>query len=70
MNKQTLFPPHLSRMLGAARTSEVAMSLSAKDAPYSSTEAPSTPVAKSSYRVNAAGEKIVRTPHALRFIHF
>lgn len=70
MNKQTLYPPHFSRLLGPARTSEVAMSLCAEEAPYSPAEAPQAPSATSSYRVNAAGEKIVRAPHALRFIHF
>lgn len=68
MNKPTPHQP--LPVLGSARTSEVALNLLGEDALANPAEAAPAPVAKSSYRINANGEKIVRTPHAARYVHF
>ena len=68
MNKPTPLQP--LPVLGSARTSEVALSLSVNDTATNHPEAAPMPVAKSSYRISASGEKIVRAPHAARYSHF
>lgn len=57
-------------VLGSARTSEVALSLIGDDTLVNPAEAAPAPVTKSSYRITANGEKIVRAPHAARYVHF
>jgi hypothetical protein len=68
MNKPTPHQP--LPVLGSARTSEVALNLSAEDTAATRAEGVPAPVAKSSYRLSANGEKIVRAPHASRYSHF
>lgn len=82
MKKSPIFPPQTGRTLGSARTSEIALGLGlglelganaglgAGDAVFTSPEAAPAPSKKSSYRMSASGEKVVRAPHALRYIHF